>query len=112
MALLLTGRSRHAPGPPPARPRPASADAGGFPRRRGPGCAGERLARHGTPSRAHRIITGTVSSRGHLRARPGRGTASREPHSVQRQARQDQTADLPRARAHQAPPATWGEPSG
>lgn len=71
MVVLLTGRSRHALGPPPARPRPANVDAGGFPRRRGLSCANERLAQHGTSGRAHRIITGTVSSRGHLRAQPG-----------------------------------------
>jgi hypothetical protein len=49
MVVLLTGRSRHAPGPPPARPRPASADADRFPRRRGLSCTKQRLAQHGTP---------------------------------------------------------------
>ncbi len=49
-----------------------------------------------------------ASSRGrHLRAQPGDAVRpGGNPRSVQRQARQNLTTDLPRARAHQAPPAT------
>ena len=108
MVVLLTGPSRHAAV---AITRPATAEPGGFPRRRELSCAKERLAQLAIPGRAHRIITGTVSSRGHL-TRPA-GDAARpgaNPRSIHRQARQNLTADLPRARAHQAPPAPSQRP--
>lgn len=55
-------------GPPPAGPRPANVDAGGFPRRHRLSCAKERSAQPGAPaSRAHRIIKGIVFSRGYGR---------------------------------------------
>jgi hypothetical protein len=108
MVVLLTGPSRHSLEATARRPRPANVDAGGFPRRRRLSCAKERPAQHGNPRHAHRIIKGTVSSRGHLRAQPGGAVRpGGNPRSAQRQDRQNLTADLPRARAraHPAPPA-------
>jgi hypothetical protein len=96
MVILLTGRSCHALGPPPAWPRPANVDAGGLPRRRGLSCANERLAQHGTPA----ALTGSsrarsVHARVPARAAGGAVRPGANPRSVLRQARQNLTADLP-----------------